>query len=88
MTCLFTRWLTYYSSLLFEPISYLIGLQDTSSSRLKDHASVPSPVPITTAALGSSLHPRTVPAPSALLPVMSTVTPQHGLSATGHAFQV
>lgn len=72
-----------------QPESSDSELEDTSGSRAKDRPVAPSPVQISTAAPALAhiqSYPHTAP-PSALLPVMTTVAPQPGLSASSHAFQ-
>ncbi|XP_042344077.1 FK506-binding protein 15 [Plectropomus leopardus] len=72
-----------------QPESSDSDLQDTSGSRAKDRPVAPSPVQISTAAPASAYvhpHPHTAP-PSALLPVMTSVAPQPGLSGSSNAFQ-
>ncbi|KAK2837101.1 hypothetical protein Q5P01_014313 [Channa striata] len=71
-----------------QPESSDSELEDTSSSRV-DHPAAPSPVLISTSAPASANvhpHPHTA-APSALLPVLSTVGPQPGMPGSSHAFQ-
>lgn len=83
--------LPFLAGVSSQPESSDSELEDTSGSRLKDHPAAPSPVQITAAAAQGSAHvhphPHTTPAPSALLPVMTTVTSQHGLPGNTHAFQ-
>ncbi|XP_059193194.1 FK506-binding protein 15 isoform X2 [Centropristis striata] len=72
-----------------QPESSDSELEDTSGSRVKDQPAAPSPVQMSTAAPASAhIHPHPHAAPSAaLLPVMTAVAPQPGLSGSTHAFQ-
>ncbi|XP_049906267.1 FK506-binding protein 15 isoform X4 [Epinephelus moara] len=81
--------LPFLTGVASQPESSDSELEDTSGSRAKDRPAAPSPVQISAAALASAhIHPHlhTAP-PSALLPVMTTVAPQPGLSGSSHAFQ-
>ncbi|KAL7392667.1 hypothetical protein ABVT39_028063 [Epinephelus coioides] len=81
--------LPFLTGVASQPESSDSELEDTSGSRAKDRPAAPSPVQISPAALASAhIHPHlhTAP-PSALLPVMTTVAPQPGLSGSSHAFQ-
>ncbi|XP_044051903.1 FK506-binding protein 15 isoform X3 [Siniperca chuatsi] len=85
--------LPFLTGVASQPESSDSELEDTSNSRVKDRSAAPSPVQISTAAPVSAHgfpavhpHPHTAP-PSALLPVMTTVAPQPGLTGNSHAFQ-
>ncbi|XP_038559429.1 FK506-binding protein 15 isoform X1 [Micropterus salmoides] len=81
--------LPFLTGVASQPESSDSELEDTSGSRVKDHAAAPSPVQISAAPPASAHihpHPHTAP-PSALLPVMSTVATQPGLPGSSHAFQ-
>ncbi|XP_049434719.1 FK506-binding protein 15 isoform X1 [Epinephelus fuscoguttatus] len=81
--------LPFLTGVASQPESSDSELEDTSGSRAKDQPAAPSPVQISAAALASAhIHPHLHAAPpSALLPVMTTVAPQSGLSGSIHAFQ-
>ncbi|KAI3372659.1 hypothetical protein L3Q82_022705, partial [Scortum barcoo] len=81
--------LPFLAGVAGQPESSDSELEDTSGSRAKERPAAPSPVQISITAPASAHvhpHPHTT-APSALLPVMTTVPPQHGLPGSNHAFQ-
>ncbi|XP_068167422.1 FK506-binding protein 15 isoform X2 [Antennarius striatus] len=81
--------LPFLTGVVSQPESSDSELEDTSGSRGRDRPVAPSPVHVSAASPGAAhVHPRhNTPPPSALLPVMTTVAPQHGLAGSSHAFQ-